>query len=88
MLIIEVTNISPKKRAPRNAKNRRGSLDNLPVKVGEEYEVDIVDITPNGEGIAKINHFSIFIPNVKLNEHVRIKVTRLDSAAADAQKIF
>ena len=49
--------------------------------------MEIVDVTPNGEGIAKIDHFSIFIKDVKLNEKIRIKITRLDSAAADAQKI-
>jgi len=59
----------------------------LPVKLGQEYDVDIVDMTPNGEGIAKIDHFSVFVPDVKLNDRVRIRVTRIDTAAADAQKI-
>ncbi len=59
----------------------------MPVKLGQEYDVDIVDMTPNGEGIAKIDHFSVFVPDVNLNDRVRIRVTRIDSAAADAQKI-
>ncbi|MGD0645860.1 MAG: TRAM domain-containing protein [Candidatus Bathyarchaeia archaeon] len=78
---------SPKKRAPRNAKNRRGKGIDYPFEIGEEYEVDIVDMSPNGEGIAKIKGFPIFIGNAKLNEHLKIKITKLVSGCADAQII-
>ncbi len=59
----------------------------MPVKLGEEYDVDIVDVTPNGEGIAKVDRFSVFVKDAKLHDHIKVKITRLDSAAADAQKI-
>jgi len=75
------------KRAPRNAKNKRGKGINYPIKIGEEYEVDIVDITPNGQGIARIKGFPIFISNTKPNEHRKIKITNLTSGGADAQII-
>jgi predicted RNA-binding protein with TRAM domain len=78
---------SPKKRAPRNAKNKHGKGINYPIKIGEEYEVDIVDMNPNGEGIARIKGFSIFISNAKPNEHLKIKITNLISGCADAQII-
>jgi len=78
---------SPKKRAPRNAKNKRGRGINYPVKIGEEYEVDIVGVNPNGKGIARIEGFPIFVSNAKPNEHLRIKVTNLISGCADAQII-
>jgi predicted RNA-binding protein with TRAM domain len=78
---------SPKKRAPRNAKNKYGKGINYPVKIGEEYEVDIVGVTPNGGGIARIKGFPIFISNAKPNEHLRIKITNLISGCADAQII-
>jgi predicted RNA-binding protein with TRAM domain len=78
---------SPKKRAPRNAKNKRGRGINYPIKLGEEYEVDIVDMTPNGQGIARIKGFPIFISNTKPNEHLKIKITNLTSGGADAQII-
>ena len=68
---------SPKKRAPRNAKNRRGKGIDYPFEIDEEFEVDIVDVTPNGEGIAKIKGFPVFIGNAKLNEHVKIKITEM-----------
>jgi predicted RNA-binding protein with TRAM domain len=78
---------SPKKRAPRNAKNRHGKGINYPVKIGEEYEVDIVDMNPNGAGIARIKGFPIFVSNAKRNEHLKIKITNLISGCADAQII-
>jgi len=78
---------SPKKRAPRNAKNRHGKGINYPIKIGEEYEVDIVDMNPNGAGIARIKGFPIFITNAKPNEHLKIEITNLLSGSADAQII-
>jgi predicted RNA-binding protein with TRAM domain len=62
-------------------------LDDLPVKLGQEYTVDIIDVTPNGEGIAKVQSFSVFIPGAKLNEKLTVRITRLDSAGADAQRV-
>jgi predicted RNA-binding protein with TRAM domain len=78
---------SPKKRAPRNAKNKRGKGINYPIKIGEEYEVDIVGMNPNGKGIARIKGFPIFITNAKPNEHLKIEITNLLSGSADAQII-
>ena len=78
---------SPKKRAPRNAKNKHGKGIDYPIKIGEEYEVDIVDVTPNGGGIARIKGFPIFISNAKRNEHLKIRITNLISGCADAQII-
>jgi len=80
--------MSPKKRSPRNAKNKRGrGIENLPVKLGKEYEVDITETSPNGEGIARIKGFLIFIPNKKPGDHVKVKITRLYSMNADAEVI-
>jgi predicted RNA-binding protein with TRAM domain len=78
---------SPKKRAPRNAKSKHGKGINYPIKIGEEYEVDIVDVSPKGEGIARIKGFPIFVSNAKRNEHLKIKITNLISGCADAQII-
>ena len=78
--------ISPKKRAPRNAKNKRGrGLEDLPVEMEKEYEVDIVDMSPNGEGIAKVRGFLVFVRGASLGNHVKVKVTKLDSVCADAE---
>jgi predicted RNA-binding protein with TRAM domain len=49
--------------------------------------VDIFDVAPNGEGVAKIKGFPVFIKNAKLNEHVKIRITALVSGAADAELV-
>lgn len=57
------------------------------MEIGEEYEVDVIDMSPNGEGVAKIKGFPIFIKNAKPNEHVKIKITNLVSGCADAEVV-
>ncbi len=78
--------ISPKKRSPRNAKNKRRRQD-CPVTIGNEYEVEISETMPNGEGLAAIKGFSIFVPNVKVGDKVTVKVTTVDSVSADAKVV-
>jgi predicted RNA-binding protein with TRAM domain len=46
-----------------------------PVELDEEYEADIQETSRRGDGIAKIEGFVIFVPNVKPGDHVRFKVT-------------
>ncbi len=53
--------------------------------IGEEFEVDILDVAPNGEGVAKIKNYPIFIKNAKLNTRVKIWITQLIAGAADAE---
>jgi predicted RNA-binding protein with TRAM domain len=55
--------------------------------VGNEYEVEITQMLPNGEGSAIIKGFSIFVPNVKVGDKVKVKVLTLDSVSADAQVV-
>jgi len=42
---------------------------------------------PNGEGLASIKGFSIFVPNAKVGEKVKVRVTTVDSVSADAEVI-
>jgi predicted RNA-binding protein with TRAM domain len=53
--------------------------------IGDEFEVDIFDVAPNGEGVAKIKNYPVFIKNAKLNEHLKIRITNLIGGAADAE---
>ena len=82
---MERTTISPKKRSPRNAKNKR--KENCPVILGNEYDVDISQISPNGEGLANVKGFWVFVPNVKLGEKVKVRIIFIDSVSADAEVV-
>ena len=78
--------MSPKKKSPRNAKSKRGrDSENLPVELGKEYEVDITEMSPNGEGVARVRGYLILIVNAKLGNRVKVKINRLDSMSAEAE---
>jgi predicted RNA-binding protein with TRAM domain len=78
--------MSPRKRSPRNAKSKRGRVgENCPVETGKEYEVDITEISPQGEGIARIKGFPVFVGNAKPGDHLRIKITAPGPVSAGAE---
>ena len=54
-------------------------MDNqeAPVKVGEIHEVEIKSVGEKGDGIARVNGFVLFVPNVKKGEYVKIKITKV-----------
>ena len=53
-----------------------------PVEKNKEYVVNIIDNGFEGEGIAKINNFTIFIPNAIIGEKVRILIVKVLSSHA------
>ncbi len=61
--------------------NDRGGFDRrprfVPVKVGEEYDVNIEAVGEKGDGIAKVKGFVVFVPNVNEGDNVKIKISRV-----------
>jgi predicted RNA-binding protein with TRAM domain len=58
-----------------------------PVEVGEELEVDIVELSPKEEGIARVQGLVIHVANAKSGDHVKIKLTRIGGTTAEAEVI-
>ena len=52
----------------------RGSPAPKPVEVGKEYEVDITEISRQGNGIARVQGFVIFVKNGRVKQNVKVKV--------------
>lgn len=52
------------------------------IKKNEEYIVNIIDYGMNGEGVAKIDNFTIFIPNAMKGEKVKIIIVKVLSSHA------
>ena len=50
------------------------------IKKNEEYIVDIIDYGMDGEGIAKIDNFTIFVPNAMKCEKVKILIVKVLSS--------
>jgi predicted RNA-binding protein with TRAM domain len=44
------------------------------LRVGKEYEVDITEISRQGNGIARVQGFVIFVKNGKVKQNVKVKV--------------
>ena len=48
-----------------------------PVKEGQEVDVKIEALGEKGDGIAKVDNFVLFVPNTKVGDEVRIKITKV-----------
>ena len=57
----------------------------IPVKKNEEYIVDIIDNGFQGEGIAKIENYTIFVNGAIKGEKVKILILKITSSYAFAK---
>ncbi len=57
-----------------------------PVKVGEEYDVEINEVGSKGDGIARIKNFVVFVNGVKQGEKTKIKITDVRDRFAIGEK--
>ena len=62
----------------------RGSIAPKPVEVGKEYEVDIIEISRKGDGIARVQGFVVFVENAKVGNKHKVKVTDVADRFAKA----
>jgi predicted RNA-binding protein with TRAM domain len=58
-----------------------------PVKVGEEYDVEINEVGSKGDGIARIKNFVVFITGAKQGEKTRIKIKEVRNRFAVGEKV-
>ena len=57
-------------------------MDSSVIKKNEEYIVDIIDNGYAGEGITKINGFTVFVPNAIKGEKIKILIVKVLSSHA------
>jgi predicted RNA-binding protein with TRAM domain len=58
------------------------SSQDKPVKEGETYDVEILEVGSRGDGIAKIQNFVIFVPGTNKGDKVKIRITKVRSSSA------
>jgi predicted RNA-binding protein with TRAM domain len=58
-----------------------------PVKVGEEIDVTVSEISRRGDGVARIQGFVIFIPNTKQGTQAKIRIKEIRPNFAIAELI-
>ena len=80
--------MSYSKRQGGNYEGRRGhgkGFKRYPVELGEELEVDITELSSKEEGIAKVQGLVVYVPNAKLGDRVKVKITRISGQTANAE---
>ncbi|HUI86825.1 MAG TPA: TRAM domain-containing protein [Nitrososphaerales archaeon] len=55
----------------------RSYFEPKPVKIGDEIDVEISEVSRKGDGVARVQGYVIFIPNAKQGEKKRIKVSQV-----------
>jgi predicted RNA-binding protein with TRAM domain len=58
-----------------------------PVKVGEELDVMVSEVSRRGDGVARIQGFVIFIPNTKQGTQAKIRIKEIRPNFATAELI-
>jgi predicted RNA-binding protein with TRAM domain len=59
----------------------------VPVEVGETYQVRIEDMGEEGDGIARVDGFVVFVPGTHVDDNIKIRVTRVLKRYAFAEKV-
>lgn len=83
----EVVAGAPPAEAP--TKKAEASTD-APVQVGELHEVLVSEPDrrhPDRSGVARIDNFVVFVPDAKVGEHVRIRITEVKARSAMAEVV-
>ncbi len=58
-----------------------------PVEAGVEYDVEIEDIAREGDGIARIEGFVVFVPDAKVGDKIKISVEKVMRRFAIGHKV-
>lgn len=64
-----------------------GSAPTAPVEVGKEYDVKIEDIAREGDGIARIEGFVIFVADTKVGDEAKIQIDKVMRRFAIGHKV-
>ncbi|MGH9876554.1 MAG: TRAM domain-containing protein [Nitrososphaera sp.] len=64
-----------------------GSFGPKPVETGKEYDVNITETSRQGDGIARVQGFVIFVKNAKVGQNAKVKVTNVGERFATAEVV-
>jgi predicted RNA-binding protein with TRAM domain len=67
-----------------NRSFNRGSSAPKPVEVGKQYEVEVTEISRQGDGVARVQGFVVFVKNGKVKQNVKVQVDQVGDRFATA----
>jgi predicted RNA-binding protein with TRAM domain len=62
----------------------RGPRGPAPVEVGKEYEVEVTEVSKQGDGVARIQGFVIFVKSGKAGQKVKVRIDQVGNSFAKA----
>jgi predicted RNA-binding protein with TRAM domain len=68
-------------------RSRTAFFKEKPVKVGEEIDVTVSEVSRRGDGVARVQGFVIFIPSAKQGMQVKIRIKEIRPNFATAELI-
>jgi predicted RNA-binding protein with TRAM domain len=75
------------KRNQKKFKHKSKHSKKCPVQIGNEYSVDVIEITPNGSGIARLQGFPILVNDAKIGKNKNITITKIERLSAEAKLV-
>ena len=64
-----------------------GSFGPKPVETGKEYDLEITETSRQGDGIARVQGFVIFVKNTKAGQKVKAKIINVGARFATAEPV-
>ncbi len=58
-----------------------------PLSVGDTYDVKIEDVGREGDGIARVEGFVVFVPDTKKGDNVKVKITKVSRRVGFAEVV-
>jgi len=58
-----------------------------PVREGEEIEIEVEDVGAEGDGVAKVEGFTLFVPGAQQGETLTVRVTELKERFGFAERV-
>ena len=49
----------------------------VPVEEGKVYDAKIEDIGREGDGLARIQNFVVFVPGTKIGDQIKVRITKV-----------
>jgi predicted RNA-binding protein with TRAM domain len=68
-----------------NYERRNDNFGPKPVEAGKEYDVQITEISRQGDGIARIEGFVIFVKDGKVGQNAKIRINQIGPRFATAE---
>lgn len=74
-------------RSEESYSSNQDSAPPAPVTVGAEYDAKIEDTAREGDGIARVEGFVIFVPGTQVGDQVKFQVDRVMRRFAIGHKV-